>query len=276
MSRISEKMTESNFDEGMQEIYGRMKARRANNFVPASHTVPTKLEFDSNFIDETAGNSMLDIISYRRQKAAEEEEKLKRMGSENYVRNNGGPRQMRMLYDANGDMDIGVMRALQKYQNEATAMTKGAFLDGKLETDLSFMEQDPKTGDSILAYEGLKQSRRSCPVPAESSTSARDVREFTLAAGKKIVLPLISSRLSKIRITVEYKEGTEHKQSNIELVKKSSSTGPKTVNIDISGEGKVITMGSILYMFEAMRDTYTDLTAKLTGANVVEASITLI
>lgn len=278
---FSERMNDTDMDSGAQEIRSRMTAKRNGAGPVTVKTAPRNigLEFGEDFMDTNSGYTMHEYIAGRRKLAEKEEEKLNQMGNAEYSRQRG--KTVKMLFDTNGDIDVDTMRAMQRYRNEATAFTTGAYLDGNIETDLAFMENDPN-GDSMMWQHQLKSSN-SCdariqPVPKTKKVPSNDScttsngnnsrhsnrsKEYILTPNKTMQIPQ-TEKLSKIRINIEYADDVRNKKANIELKK-----GGKIMNIPIDNEVKVITMQSLLYMFETDGTLY----AKLTGPEVAEAAL---
>lgn len=277
--RIGENMNDNPFDTGADELQKRMTSARSRPQTTQAHKSAVSLHFQEDFEDDVVSPlppDMRNHINSRRQQSEIEEEKMRRLGKEEYNRQTYGDNlyKPQFAFNEDGGHNMDVIKLMNKKWGAGNQISHNTPLPGHLETDISFLENgaiETAFDNGVASGLGYKQ-----PTKAESSMAAnKKAKEITLAYNKNTEIPLSKTPISKIKLIIEYSEecAAEDKHCVVSLIKKSRGGNEKTVKIEIVGEGKVLTGESFMYFFEKRDDNFTELYAKLTGARVVETSL---
>jgi hypothetical protein len=255
-----------------------MQSARSRPAQQPQHRSAVSLHFGENFDDTMdtptpLGNDMRGVINNRRAAAMAEEEKMRRLGIEEYNRQTYGGKKynVRLGFNDDGLPDNDVMAMINKKFNENNTVSYNTPLDGKLETDVAFLSISGR--EETFESNGVDNTH----IPAKKTTQKPASKEINLKYNKKQEVPLAKTPLTKIRILVEYKEdcADEDKNAVLTLTKVSRGGNEKTVKLNISGEGKVLVGEKNTYFFEHHADGFNELFVNLTGAAATEASIIL-
>jgi hypothetical protein len=308
------------FDSDSDAIMARMTAARKK---PQSAPPPVNpnykpLIFNDNDSEIDPGSSvfgagrgnMMNYIADRRKQSELEMERFNTLGADEYNRQTYGGKQYKMQlgYNEDGLPNNEIMTRVMKSHMANSQVTADAMLDGRLETDISFLEgHDDVDGLNFLTVTGagkdgmgkviatnpnamkfngqasqinqthVGQSNKPAGQPNKSvgQTHVGPSKEIHLKYNERKKLPLLNQQIGKIRIIVEYKEdmNDNHKKASMKIVKSGPGKENKTMDLEIIGEGKILTGHSYIYFFQSFKDGYTDVTINITGPGVVEASL---
>lgn len=286
MQHRSEATPSMHGDEGADEIILRRSQRRGAAAVAAPVNPNSRvgtLLYGDDFVDEALGGgrsgAVAASIESRRQRALDQEEELRKLGSAAYNRKyNAGYRGPVMAYSHNGDVDDNAVAHMRRIQYEGQQTTWSAPVSGDIATDERFLGVGV-TGDSMVPaapgplLDGLcERGAPSSAPPARADPYVGARANLAAAAAKELLLkpgqPATSAapmELRKVRVVVEYDRDREGNQ-----VKLKFTSGGASETITVKGSGGTVTDPDILQQFAAGR-----VRVEATGSGVTEVVVYL-